>query len=82
MRTPRNLAGSVVARAPDAALLKEHDVVRLRGSLNLSGREYRKGAVGTIVGIWRPGELYEVEFTEPAPAVETVPAGALELAAA
>jgi hypothetical protein len=32
------------------------------------------GSEGTIVGVWRDGEAYEVEFAEPAGALATVEA--------
>ncbi|MGU3666621.1 DUF4926 domain-containing protein [Methylobacterium sp. A49B] len=37
------------------------------------------GSEGTIVGVWRDGEAYEVEFAEPAGALATVEAMDLRL---
>jgi hypothetical protein len=54
---------------------EEHSVVRLFSGVTLEdGRVLPRGAAGAVVGIWRKGAAYEVEFNEPFHAVVTVPA--------
>lgn len=43
----------------------------------LEGSTIKAGALGTVVGIWRGGEAYEVEFTAPVAGLATVKADAL-----
>lgn len=47
------------------------------GVLLEDGRMLPPGAAGAVVGIWRKGVAYEVEFNEPFHAVVTVPAEGL-----
>jgi len=54
--------------------LAEHAIVTLSSDARLEdGRLLPRGAAGAIVGIWRDGAAYEVEFREPFHAVATVP---------
>ena len=58
--------------------LAEHSLVRLSAPVTTdSGITILKGAVGTIVAVLADGAAYEVELTEPTPAVVTVEAGYL-----
>jgi len=51
---------------PDqVSLFPEHAVVSLRTSIDADGQVLPEGARGTIVGIYRGGAAYEVEFFEP-----------------
>lgn len=78
MQRPKGTLSGVFARAPIAGpTLDEFDIVRLRGTVTSPSGTVPKGSVGTIVGVWKKGELYEVEFQTPSPAVLTVPAMAL-----
>lgn len=78
MQKPRSVLGGVFARAPIAdTTLDEHDRVRLRETFSSENGVVPKGSVGTIVGVWKKGELYEVEFLAPVQAVLTIPAMAL-----
>jgi hypothetical protein len=53
----------------------EHDVVSLSSPIQVNdGRSLPKGSVGAVVGIWKGGAAYEVEFNQPFHAVVTVPA--------
>lgn len=44
------------------------------------GRVLPPGAAGAVVGIWKDGAAYEVEFGEPFHAVVTVPGAKLRQA--
>lgn len=43
------------------------------------GVRMEAGSEGTIVGVWRDGEAYEVEFADPAGALATIEAADLRL---
>lgn len=45
------------------------------------GDQIAAGSEGTIVGIWRGGAAYEVEFAEPPGALATIDSGDLTLVA-
>jgi hypothetical protein len=80
-REPPRTPGASV-RSPEAPLA-EHSLVALRTGLRLDdGRALASGAVGAIVGVWRNGAAYEVEFAEPFHAVVTVSAADLARAPA
>jgi hypothetical protein len=67
--------------AAAAGLFQEHSVVTLFSGLELEdGRMLPPGAAGAVVGIWKKGAAYEVEFNEPFHAVVTIPAEALRQA--
>jgi type III restriction enzyme len=71
-------AGGEVARN-DPQAFKELDEVELTVPVHdtMSGRELPAGARGTVVGVWRGGRAYEVEFTEPFASLVTVQAEGL-----
>ena len=74
MHKPKSMTGGSFPKASAKDdVLDEFDMVRLRRTISRPGGNVPKDAVGTIVGVWRKGELYEVEFLDPA-AVLTVPA--------
>lgn len=51
----------------------EHSMVRLsRACATDDGRTLPAGASGAVVGIWREGLAYEVEFSDPFHAVVTL----------
>jgi len=63
----------------DPPAFEELDEVALAAPVRdtASGRELPAGARGTVVGIWRDGCAYEVEFTEPFECLVTVQAAGL-----
>ena len=64
-------------------VLAEHSVATLALPIGLEdGRTLPIGAEGAVVGIWREGQAYEVEFIAPFHAVVTVSAHALSLSEA
>ena len=64
---------------PRGSALKELDDVVLAAPVRVAavGRDLPAGAHGTIVGVWRNGAAYEVEFTEPFACLVTLPAKSL-----
>jgi hypothetical protein len=55
--------------------LRDLDRVALKAAaVTDDGVTMEAGSEGTIVGVWRDGEAYEVEFAEPAGALATVEA--------
>jgi hypothetical protein len=44
--------------------LQEHDMVRVRGDVEVEGYSLRAGMVGTVVSVYRNGEAFAVEFPE------------------
>jgi type III restriction enzyme len=58
----------------DPSAFEELDEVALAVPVQdiVSGRELPAGAHGTVVGVWRGGRAYEVEFTEPFECLVTV----------
>ncbi|CAA2138665.1 MULTISPECIES: DUF4926 domain-containing protein [Methylobacterium] len=62
---------------PGAALRDLDDVTLLADVTSDDGVTIPVGTAGTIVGVWRDGEAFEVEFALPEGAVATVHAGAL-----
>ncbi len=58
--------------------LAEHSLAHLTSAISSDdGRLLPEGAVGAVVGIWRDGEAYEMEFQRPFHAVLTIAAGRL-----
>ena len=65
-----------VTRAAGAAerrAIRDHDRVRLVGSLNVEGCSIPEGATGTVMMTYKAGAAFEVEFTAPIHAVVGVP---------
>ena len=58
---------------PGAALRDLDDVVVLVPAVTDDGDTIPAGSEGTIVGVWKGGEAFFVEFPEPAGAIATVP---------
>lgn len=59
-------------------VLVEHSIATLSSPLDLDdGRTLPAGSAGAIVGVWRGGKAYEVEFVEPFHVVTTVSAHGL-----
>jgi hypothetical protein len=59
--------------------LREHDLVRLTSDMSVGdGRSLPEGATGAIVGMWKDGLAYEVEFERPFRTVITVAASGLK----
>lgn len=58
--------------AADDGAISELSVVALRRSLAHEGRVLFEGSRGVVVHVYRHGEHYEVEFTEPFPCTVTV----------
>jgi hypothetical protein len=58
---------------------RELDEVALAQAIHVqsAGRDLPAGARGTVVGIWRGGLAYEVEFAMPFACLVTVPAEGL-----
>jgi hypothetical protein len=53
--------------------VRELDLVTLGVPVRADGEHcIPAGSTGTVVGIWGEGRAYEVEFTEPVPALATV----------
>ena len=60
--------------------LRDLDRVALTAAVTTDdGDVMSAGAQGTIVGVWREGAAYEVEFAHPVGALATVEAGSLKL---
>jgi hypothetical protein len=79
-RTPLSSTPSASREAAPKALA-EHSLVTLSSEARLEdGRLLPCGSAGAIVGIWRDGAAYEVEFSEPFHAVVTVSASKLDAA--
>ncbi|MFC5554329.1 DUF4926 domain-containing protein [Methylobacterium iners] len=58
--------------------LRDLDAVVLTADVRTDDGDVMKaGTEGTVVGIWRDGAAYEVEFPEPMGALATVPADQL-----
>lgn len=62
---------------PGAALRELDDVRVLVDVVTDDGDLIAAGIEGTVVGVWRHGEAYEVEFAEPMGALATVESGDL-----
>lgn len=57
----------------NAGAIRELDDVRVRiDVVTDDGDTILAGTEGTVVGIWRDGEAYEVEFAEPMGALSTI----------
>ena len=54
-------------------------VALITAAVTDDGVTMEAGSEGTIVGVWRDGEAYEVEFAEPTGALATVEATNLRL---
>jgi hypothetical protein len=67
------------AAEPRATAFKELDDVVLAAPVRVAtaGRDLPAGAHGTVVGVWRDGAAYEVEFSQPFPCLVTVRAASL-----
>lgn len=50
--------------AASQATFKEHDLVRVLKPVIVEGVSLKRGAVGTIVAVYRDGEAFAVEFPE------------------
>ncbi|MCJ2102230.1 DUF4926 domain-containing protein [Methylobacterium sp. E-046] len=57
---------------PGAALRDLDDVVVLASVVTDDGETIPAGTEGTIVGVWKDGEAFFVEFAEPEGALATV----------
>ena len=79
---PRRPPAGARATAPAASMrFAEHSIVTRSSDMRLDdGRVLPSGAKGAVVGIWRDGVAYEVEFDEPFHAVVTVPVANLRQA--
>jgi hypothetical protein len=68
------------AASPRRPTFKELDDVALAAPVYVKAlnRELPAGARGTVVGIWRGGDGFEVEFWKPFECLTTVPAEGLE----
>ncbi|MGU3286341.1 DUF4926 domain-containing protein [Methylobacterium mesophilicum] len=70
----------IVRREEPQSGLRDLDRVALRAhAITDDGVTMEPGTEGTIVGIWRDGEAYEVEFARPMGALATVEASDLRL---
>lgn len=68
----------VLRRQATRSTFKDLDRVVLTADVTSDdGDTIREGAAGTIVGVWRDGKAYEVEFTAPVAGLATVLPGAL-----
>jgi hypothetical protein len=67
------------ATEPRGAPFKELDDVVLATPIRVAttGRDLPAGAHGTVVGVWRNGAAYEVEFTQPFACLVTLRATSL-----
>jgi Domain of unknown function (DUF4926) len=67
------------AAEPGRPTFKELDDVALAAPVYVkaANRELPAGARGTVVGVWRGGDGFEVEFTEPFECLVTVRAEGL-----
>lgn len=67
------------AAEPRGSAFKELDDVVLAAPVRVAaaGRDLPAGAHGTVVGVWRDGAAYEVEFTRPFACLVTVRAASL-----
>ncbi|AWN39042.1 DUF4926 domain-containing protein [Methylobacterium radiodurans] len=65
---------------PEAPFRELDEARLLADAVTLDGDTIAAWTIGTIVGIWRNGEAYEVEFAEPMGALCTVEAGHLAYA--
>ena len=65
---------------PRGSAFKELDDVVLAAPVHVAtlGRDLPAGAHGTIVGVWRNGAAYEVEFTQPFACLVTLRAASLQ----
>jgi hypothetical protein len=68
------------ASEPRGWAFKELDDVALTAPVRVvtAGRDLPAGAHGTVVGVWRDGAAYEVEFTQPFACLVTVRAASLQ----
>lgn len=70
----------IVRRSELRSDLRDLDRVALiTAAVTDDGVTMEAGSEGTIVGVWRDGEAYEVEFAEPTGALATVEATDLRL---
>lgn len=70
----------IVRREEPRSDLRDLDRVALTACVTTDDGDTRQpGTEGTIVGIWRDGAAYEVEFAEPMGALATVEAADLRL---
>ena len=70
----------LVRRNEPRSDLKDLDRVALTAAVTTDdGDVVSEGTQGTIVGVWREGAAYEVEFAYPAGTLATVEADGLEL---
>jgi hypothetical protein len=62
------------------AAFKELEDVVLTAPVRVAtvGRDLPAGAHGTIIGVWRNGAAYEVEFTQPFACLVTLRAASLQ----
>jgi len=58
---------------PGATLRELDDVVLLASVVTDDGDTIPAGTEGTIVGVWKGGEAFFIEFPEPVGALATVP---------
>ncbi|MET0367984.1 MAG: DUF4926 domain-containing protein [Methylobacterium sp.] len=64
---------------PDLPLRDLDRVALTAAAVTDDGDRIEAGRQGTIVGIWREGAAYEVEFADPPGSLATVEAGHLRL---
>ena len=70
----------IVRRTEPRSDLRDLDRVALTTAATTDGGDtMQPGTQGTVVGIWRDGEAYEVEFAQPVGALATVEAAGLRL---
>jgi hypothetical protein len=67
------------AAEPQGPAFKKLDDVVLAAPVHVvtADRDLPAGAHGTVVGVWRDGAAYEVEFTQPFACLVTVRAASL-----
>lgn len=71
---------SIVRREEPRSDLRDLDRVALMARATTDdGATMEPGTEGTIVGIWRDGEAYEVAFAQPVGALATIEASDLRL---
>lgn len=62
---------------PRSDLIDLDRVVLIADAVTDGGDSVAAGTEGTVVGVWRDGAAYEVEFAEPEGALATIEAGQL-----
>ena len=67
----------IVRRSEPRSEVRDLDRVATAAVVTDDGVTMDAGTEGTVVGIWREGEAYEVEFAEPMGALATVEATGL-----